>query len=78
MKTTLLIIFSAFVSSILTAGAVFYTLQVLENPIAEYYTIENAVQISPHGLRKKIETQSNTAIIVDLRSAEEYNEAHIK
>lgn len=55
-----------------------YFLVYSANPIAEYYTIENAVTVSPHGLRKNIEAWKNQAIIVDLRSAEEYNEAHIK
>jgi rhodanese-related sulfurtransferase len=78
MKTLILIILSSIGSSLLTAGIVVSILHAQDNPIAEYYTIENAVQISPHWLRKKIETHSNTSIIVDLRSEEEYKEAHIK
>lgn len=78
MKTLILILLSSIGSSLLTAGIVVSILHAQDNPIAEYYTIENAVQISPHWLRKKIETHSNTSIIVDLRSEEEYKEAHIK
>lgn len=78
MKTLILILLSSIGSSLLTAGIMVSILHAQDNPIAEYYTIENAVQISPHWLRKKIETHSNTSIIVDLRSEEEYKEAHIK
>ena len=42
----------------------------------EFYEIENAVHISPHGLRKHIGEDPNV-IIVDLRSQEEYEEEHI-
>ncbi len=46
-----------------------------EARIAEYYAIENAVHVSPHSVRKNI--NSSDMILVDLRSAEEYARAHI-
>ncbi|MFZ2255677.1 MAG: hypothetical protein WAW59_03025 [Patescibacteria group bacterium] len=48
MKTLILILLSSIGSSLLTAGIVVSILHAQDNPIAEYYTIENAVQISPH------------------------------
>ncbi|MEQ1849286.1 MAG: rhodanese-like domain-containing protein [Candidatus Peribacteraceae bacterium] len=45
--------------------------------IAEYYQTESAVHVSPHGLRKKIAEGKNESILVDLRSAQEYEKEHI-
>lgn len=45
--------------------------------IAEYYKIENAVNVSPHGLRGKMDKGDQSYILVDLRSHEEYVEEHI-
>jgi rhodanese-related sulfurtransferase len=44
--------------------------------IKEFYEAENAVHVSPHGLRKHMGEDSNI-VIVDLRSQEEYEEEHI-
>jgi len=46
--------------------------------IKEYYAVENAVLVSPHSLRKKMDANINDFILVDLRSEEEYNISHIK
>lgn len=46
-----------------------------EERIKEFYEIEAAVSVSPHGLRKHMGDESY--ILVDLRSAEEYETAHI-
>ncbi len=48
-----------------------------EKRIAEYYATEDAVHVSPHSLRKKMEKGDMTYTLVDLRSAEEYKIAHI-
>ncbi|MEK6899051.1 MAG: rhodanese-like domain-containing protein [Nanoarchaeota archaeon] len=48
-----------------------------EQLIAEFYAIETAVYVSPHGLRKEIAAGTNKYIIVDLRSQEEYEKEHI-
>ena len=45
--------------------------------IGEYYKTENAVHVSPHSLRKQIDKGALTYILIDLRSAEEYEKAHI-
>lgn len=45
--------------------------------ISEYYRIENAVSVSPHGLRGKMDKGDQSYLLVDLRSAEEYEEEHI-
>jgi rhodanese-related sulfurtransferase len=46
--------------------------------ISEYYEIENAVMVSPHGLRKDMMQGKENYLIVDLRSAEEYEREHIR
>lgn len=45
--------------------------------ITEYYRVENAVSVSPHGLRKLMDKGDQSFILVDLRSAEEYEKEHI-
>lgn len=45
--------------------------------ITEFYMVENAVHISPHSLRGKMDKGINDYILVDLRSAEEYENEHI-
>ncbi len=45
--------------------------------IAEYYRIENAVHVSPHGLRGKMDKGDGSFVLVDLRSSEEYEKEHI-
>jgi rhodanese-related sulfurtransferase len=46
-----------------------------EELIKDFYAVENAVHVSPHGIRKHI--NDGTFILVDLRSEEEYVEEHI-
>lgn len=48
-----------------------------EERIAEYYATENAVHVSPHSLRKKMDKNDQSYILVDLRSAQEYETSHI-
>lgn len=45
--------------------------------IAEYYRVENAVHVSPHGLRGKMDKGDQSFVLVDLRSVEEYADEHI-
>ncbi len=45
--------------------------------IKEFYDVENAVHVSPHGLRKHLSENLENVILVDLRSQEEYEEEHI-
>lgn len=44
--------------------------------IAEFYAIENAVSVSPHGLRGMMDKGDDSFILVDLRSSEEYEQEH--
>ena len=44
--------------------------------IKEFYEVETAVHVSPHGMRKHLGEDPNQ-VIVDLRSQEEYETAHI-
>ncbi len=67
----------------LGAGTLYVGQQVLAKEvtdsdlIAEYYRIENAVSVSPHGLRGKMDKGDRSFVLVDLRSHEEYVEEHI-
>ena len=46
--------------------------------IAEYYKIENAVSVSPHGLRAKMSKgEIDDYVLIDLRSQEEYENEHV-
>ena len=48
-----------------------------ETLIRDFYDTENAVHVSPHGLRKKIQERKQDFVLVDLRSAQEYEKEHI-
>jgi len=46
--------------------------------ITDYYSIENAVSVSPHGLRAQMSKgQTDHYVLVDLRSQEEYEKEHV-
>ncbi len=45
--------------------------------IRAYYETENAVIVSPHSLRKRMDKADTSFILVDLRSAAEYEREHI-
>jgi rhodanese-related sulfurtransferase len=47
-----------------------------EELIKEFYDVESATHVSPHGLRKHL-GEDDSIVIVDLRSQEEYEEEHI-
>ncbi len=48
-----------------------------ESLIYDFYRTENAVHVSPHGLRKKMMEGKNDFVLVDLRSTQEYEKEHI-
>jgi hypothetical protein len=48
-----------------------------EELIEEFYEVETAVLVSPHGLRKSMDKGDESFILVDVRSEEEYIEEHI-
>lgn len=45
--------------------------------IKEFYLIENAVYVSPHSIRRDMDKGKQNYVLVDLRSAEEYEKAHV-
>lgn len=45
--------------------------------IAEFYAVENAVHVSPHSLRGKMDKGVTDFVLVDLRSRQEYEKEHI-
>ncbi len=45
--------------------------------ISEFYDVENAVHVSPHSIRKMMDKGDSSFVLVDLRSAEEYEREHI-
>lgn len=76
------VLIASLVGGLCGGALVFFAMErIQETPearIAEFYETENAVHVSPHGLRKKM-TDGKTAdfVLVDLRSAEEYEKEHI-
>ncbi|KKR80309.1 MAG: hypothetical protein UU28_C0043G0010 [Parcubacteria group bacterium GW2011_GWD2_40_9] len=40
--------------------------------IKEFYAVETAAHVSPHGLRGKLDKGGTTVLLIDLRSAQEY------
>lgn len=82
-QTLKIIILSAIIGAIVGGGISFAVLskkevkKSTEQLISEFYAIENAVHISPHSLRKKMDKQDKNYVLVDLRSAQEYEKEHI-
>ncbi len=61
-----------------TASYYFVNWEKSENAlIKDYYEIENAVKVSPHSIRKKMDFGDTSFVLVDLRSQEEYETEHI-
>lgn len=48
-----------------------------EDLIKDFYLTENAVQVSPHSIRKAMDKGEDSFVLVDLRSQEEYEREHI-
>lgn len=72
------IVLLSLLSGVIGAYATFTYLSKDKNHlIADYYATENAVTVSPHGLRKMMDKNDQSFVLVDLRSAEEYEKAHI-
>ena len=77
-----IIVLSAVVGAIIGGFVVFLTGEFKkptdEELIKEFYFVENAVRVSPHSLRKKMSKgETDGFILVDLRSAQEYEKEHI-
>ncbi len=76
------IIISALIGAVVGAltvfGVISYQKPSQEDLIKEFYDVENAVYVSPHGLRQKMSKgEIDDYILVDLRSAQEYEKEHI-
>lgn len=74
---------SFFVGILLGAGLLYFIQlgitdkSTSEDLLREYYQTENAVHVSPHSLRGKMDKGDKSFVLVDLRSAEEYEKEHI-
>lgn len=81
MKKTMWIIVIAIVfgslSGWLTTSMVLNTASTDSELIGEFYYTETTVHVSPHHLRKAMANGDDSFILVDLRSQEEYEKAHI-
>jgi len=70
------------VLSIVASALTTYAVTNLQKPsqeelISEFYAVENAVHVSPHGIRTAIMKNHLNVTLVDLRSQEEYEREHI-
>lgn len=72
--TILLALIAGFAGSLLADNVLEPT---KESLVRDFYATENAVHVSPHSLRKKIQEGKLDVTLVDLRSAEEYEKEHI-
>lgn len=70
-------IFLGAIFSLLTEHIVFADKGTTDSLVAEYYQVENAVHVSPHSLRGKMDKGDQSFVLVDVRSQEEYEKEHI-
>ncbi len=82
METTKTILVSVFFGALAGAAIAFFLLSFSPMPsqnklIGDFYLTENAAHVSPHSLRKLMDRGDIGFVLVDLRSAEEYEKEHI-
>ncbi|MBI2138436.1 hypothetical protein HYU13_02520 [Candidatus Woesearchaeota archaeon] len=82
MKKEISILALAVVLGALAGALSSYSFLILHNPsqkelIRDFYLVENAVHISPHGVRKAMDKGDSSIVLVDLRSEQEYLKEHI-
>lgn len=65
------------VGSLVTAIILQSQKQTNQKLIKDFYLTENAVHVSPHTLRKKMDKGETNYTLVDLRSSQEYEKEHI-
>ena len=70
-------IIGALVGSFTTVSLLSSKKPAVKDLIDEYYQTENAVHVSPHSLRKKMDKGEDDYTLVDLRSSQEYEKEHI-
>ncbi|MBI2656567.1 rhodanese-like domain-containing protein [Candidatus Woesearchaeota archaeon] len=79
MKAIKIIILAVIFGAIAGALASFIILnfKTTNQLIKDFYLTENAVHVSPHSIRKAMDTGDKNFILVDLRSGQEYEKEHI-
>src|SRR3989344_2692766 len=81
MQTIRTIIIAAIFGALAGGAVVYYNNRPAtptpQDSIAEFYRIENAVHVSPHSLRGKMDKGDKSFVLVDLRSPQEYEREHI-
>lgn len=81
MKHLMTIVVSAVVGalagSVTTYSIIKSSLPSKEQLIRDFYLTENAVHVSPHTIRVKMDKGETNYILVDLRSPQEYEKEHI-
>ncbi len=82
MNQTIKVVILAAVAGALVGASTVLIYQKTQKPgnselIKEFYDIENAVYVSPHGLRKMMDKGDTSYVLVDLRSPQEYEKEHI-
>ena len=81
MKFTVFVAVALVVGALAGGAAGWYVVsraQSQDELIADFYSAELAVHVSPHGMRKEIAAGQLSVTLVDLRSQEEYEREHIK
>ncbi len=77
-KSVSLIMIVAAISGAVASFAVINFYAINENALIKgFYLTENAVHVSPHTIRVKMDKGINDFVLVDLRSSEEYEKEHI-
>lgn len=80
-KLLLIIVVSSAVGALIGSVFTFTIIRVLkpttEELIKDFYLIENAVHVSPHTIRSKMDKGETNFILVDLRSSQEYEKEHV-
>ena len=71
-------LFLSVLTPTITGNSVFGGLSNEEAMLSDYYATEVAVHVSPHHLRKAMDKGDDSFILVDVRSAQEYEQEHIK
>jgi len=81
MKKTIVLVIIPIILGAISGTLTSFAILNLENSegslIKKFYLTENAVYVSPHSLRLKMDKGINDYILVDLRSQEEYESEHI-
>ncbi|MEM3154360.1 MAG: rhodanese-like domain-containing protein [Candidatus Woesearchaeota archaeon] len=84
MRNALFIGIICIVAAISSAAGALVAWKILEAKpdakelIRDYYATEVSVHVSPHSMRKQMDKNDTSFILVDLRSPEEYKHEHIK